>query len=58
MTTFCPHCREEVSPEELLDADEGWSCFNCGEVNPEDEDECSVCGLSRDASEYLDGDDE
>lgn len=54
----CPHCGESVTADELLEpseSGEGWTCFNCGESNWDESDECASCGLSRETSEYLDG---
>jgi hypothetical protein len=53
VTTFCPHCREEVDASELIDMDDAWTCFNCGHANVGDAGECEVCGLSADTSEYF-----
>lgn len=52
MVTFCPHCSEEVSADELVDGDDVWECFSCQHGNANDTDEC-VCGLSRETSDYM-----
>jgi len=55
MATFCPHCHEEVDADELIGGDDVWVCANCGEPNNMSEDECNTCGLSRETSDYLEG---
>lgn len=50
---YCESCGEMFEPEEV--DDDFWQCFNCDDANGGDEDCCNTCGLSRDASEYLEG---
>lgn len=69
MSVACPHCGGEVfdgldsdfsfceSCDELVEpVDAGgdfWQCFNCQDANGGDEECCNTCGLSRDASDYM-----
>lgn len=51
---YCPECCEVVEIVDEFDLD-SWTCFNCESANLGVEEVCNICGLSRDASDYLTG---